>query len=86
MVHDRSSMVESFVWLLPFQKEEHEREKSRLIAGLLTDKVVFFNAFPSRNRHFFVHTTRLTDCNLNENDPPNKKFAYRLFCSKIPRL
>ena len=44
-----------------------------------------FHAFPSRNGHFF-HTTRLIDGNLNENDPPNIKFTYRIFCSKVPRL
>ena len=64
------------------KKQEREREKSRLlaglltdisffillIAGLLTDKIDVYD-FPSRNRHFFFHTTRLIHGNLNEKWP-----------------
>ena len=61
------------------KKEEHEREKSRLIAGSLTDILPMFtlliagsltdksdsHALPSKIRNFF-HTTRQIDGNLNE--------------------
>ena len=76
---DSSSLVESFVWLTPFlcvqrkrrekKKREDNKKKKKTqippISGLTYRQNRFFDAFPSRTRHFF-RTARLTFGDLNE--------------------